>query len=715
MDLAEAFREAGFETALCSDLRSARVALRERPFDLVVLDVLLPDGDGLDLLREIRAREEIARTPVMLLSSEAEVADRIRGLQTGADDYTGKPYDRAYVIARGREMIRRRSTRRTDEPRLILVIDDSATARDEIATMLAGAGYAAVTAGSGEEGLRLARLRRPDAVIVDNVLPGIGGDTVLRRLREDAALRRVPGILVTGDDRVTSELGALEAGADAFVRKGEGLDVLLARLSALLRSTAPQAGMTEPVASGARKILAVDHSETWLQEVSSQLREEGYDVVLARSGDEALRLVGVDRIDCVLVDLSMSSPTGTAICRRIKSRPALRQIPVIVLTAHEDRASLVDAVEAGADDFLIKSADFDVLRARLRVQLRRRQLEEENRFERNAAILETISDAFFAVDVQWRGVYVNRQAEDVLGMRRGELLGRSLWESLPRLAGTRFEEELRRAVAERSPVTFEDQLSSREGWYEVRAFPHDQGLTVYLRDVTERRRTAEVQRHLLGIVGHDLRSPLAAILVMSSHLSNDPALAEKHRARLCRIASAATRMGRMLRDLLDYSQARLGGGFRLEPTAADLGAICRDVIAEQEAANPGRRIEYSAAGDGAGCWDSDRLQQALSNLVGNALRYGAPGTPIRVGWRCEGDEKTLFVHNQGSPIPPELLARIFEPFTRGEQVRTPEHGVGLGLFIVQQIARAHGGDVEARSDAESGTCFTIRLPARIPA
>src|SRR5262249_26132482 len=156
----------------------------------------------------------------------------VRGLRTGADEYVGKPYDAAYVVSRGAELVRRSASQVPTTVPTVLVIDDSVTFRSALAAALEDAGYHVLAAASGEQGLRMAADARPAAVIVDGHLPGIDGATVLRRLRADLALRRTPSLLLTSSEEPGAELGAFEAGADAFVRKDEEMAVILARLSA---------------------------------------------------------------------------------------------------------------------------------------------------------------------------------------------------------------------------------------------------------------------------------------------------------------------------------------------------------------------------------------------------------------------------------------------------------------------------------------------------
>jgi two-component system NtrC family sensor kinase len=381
MDLGEAFESAGFVITLCSTLSEARNALSTGSFALIILDVLLPDGDGIEFLQEIKNTAATAKTPVMLLSSELEVKDRVRGLKTGADEYVGKPYDQSYVVARALELLRKNEPEGTKEKSTtVLIIDDSATFREELKSVLESSGYAVLTAPSGEDGLRVAVDARPAAIVVDGVLPGIDGATVIRRIRADAALRRTPCILLTASEERSGELKALDAGADAYVRKEEDTAIILARVTAVLRS----GGAHSPVDTtssllGPMRILTVDDSPTYLHEVAAQLRQEGYDVVPARSGEEALELLAVQSVDCILLDLVMPGLSGQETCRRIKGTAVWRDIPLIMHTALEAQDDIIEGINAGADDYVAKSSDLDVLRARVRAQLRRKQFEDENR------------------------------------------------------------------------------------------------------------------------------------------------------------------------------------------------------------------------------------------------------------------------------------------------------------------------------------------------
>jgi PAS domain S-box-containing protein len=229
------------------------------------------------------------------------------------------------------------------------------------------------------------------------------------------------------------------------------------------------------------------------------------------------------------------------------------------------------------------------------------------------------------------------------------------------------------------------------------------------REELEKRTTFE--QHLLGIVSHDLRNPLAAIVLSATSLLQMRDQSERVTKLARRIHSSAERSTRMIGDLLDFTQARLGGGIRLERRPADLYALASTMLDEVEAAYPERTLDLTRAGDTRGTWDADRILQVMTNLVTNALKYSPAGTPVAV--RAEGHNGAveLAIHNECPPIPPELLGRIFEPLQRAtDQIDRKTRSVGLGLYIVNAIVRAHGGTVAVVSTADAGTTFTVRLP-----
>jgi PAS domain S-box-containing protein len=224
---------------------------------------------------------------------------------------------------------------------------------------------------------------------------------------------------------------------------------------------------------------------------------------------------------------------------------------------------------------------------------------------------------------------------------------------------------------------------------------------------------ADFEQKLIGIVGHDLRQPLQTISMSAQVLLSRGGLEERARRAAERIRTSTERAGRMLRDILDFTQARLGGGIPLSRGDADVALLLREVAEDALAAHPDRQVLVEVQGDGQGVWDADRLHQVLDNLLTNALTYGAPQTPVRLSLDGRTEAAVVVrVHNEGPPIPPESLPRLFAPMQRGDAPAGARRSVGLGLFIVEHLVQAHGGRIEVESTAAAGTTFTLLLPRR---
>lgn len=234
-------------------------------------------------------------------------------------------------------------------------------------------------------------------------------------------------------------------------------------------------------------------------------------------------------------------------------------------------------------------------------------------------------------------------------------------------------------------------------------------------ELVEAQRLAGSRERLMAVLGHDLRTPLSAILGAASLLLRTPGLPDSAQRRTGYIIRGAERMGRMVDDLLDFARGRLGGGIPVQHQESDIVQIVQQVVDEARAGDPGRTILVSCEGKSRGSWDEGRLTQALANLVQNALRYGSPVSAVEVGVLGREDRVDVSVHNQGEPIPPAIAADIFDPFRRGTHEGSAEKatGLGLGLYIVEEIARAHGGSVSVHSTAREGTTFTLTLPRAI--
>ncbi len=322
-----------------------------------------------------------------------------------------------------------------------------------------------------------------------------------------------------------------------------------------------------------------------------------------------------------------------------------------------------------------------------------------------------------------------------------QVRGRPLLEALPELRGQGFDDILHRVMSTGLPflgTELRAQLmrgadTEPEGVYfnfiyePLREEPDaPAGVLIVATEVTrevqarqealrlaeEERGLRDFEQQLIGIVSHDLRNPLSAIL-MAVHVlrrqgPRDPRVVQS----LNLIQQSTERSVRMVHDLLDFTQARLGGGIRLERAPVDIHQVSRLVVGELRASHPERLVLLEQQGDTLGEWDGDRLAQVVSNLVSNAVKYSPPDSAVTVRTVGGQEDVLLEVHNGGDPIPSEALPRLFQPLQRAADggAGHEDRSVGLGLYIVEHIVRAHGGQVQVTSRPDAGTTFRVLLP-----
>jgi signal transduction histidine kinase len=230
-----------------------------------------------------------------------------------------------------------------------------------------------------------------------------------------------------------------------------------------------------------------------------------------------------------------------------------------------------------------------------------------------------------------------------------------------------------------------------------------------LRALAEDR--ALLAEQMIGIVSHDLRNPLAAVVMGAAVLAAGQELPPQKARVLQSVTNAGHRARRLIDDLLDFTVTRLGQGLEVTRKPLDLHELAARSVDELSLTFEGHAILHRADGPGEVDADADRIEQAIGNLVANAVKYGDARSPILVTSSIHDGMATLAVHNEGAPIPEAIRSTLFEPMVRGTETNSRARSVGLGLFIVRAIAEAHGGSVEADSSAEDGTTFTLRFPA----
>ena len=382
--------------------------------------------------------------------------------------------------------------------------------------------------------------------------------------------------------------------------------------------------------------------------------------------------------------------------------------------------------------------------------------EERNKYERELVLARKRADELVAKEREAQAALQVTQARLRQALRLGTLY---LWGMDAVTGARRYEDDVARLLGYADPrpvdevryaaavepsdrdaerLSVELALSRNEDFYSCtyrlngidgvqrtvessgHGFFNDDGTLAYfvgvLRDITEatQERVRDQDRALfaeqmVGIVSHDLRNPLSAILTGTKVLAHGEASPGKLRV-LGHVTSSANRAHRLIEELLDFTLARVGHGLTVSPVRLDLHAVVRGIIDELKLSFPDRALVHVAEGEGQCVADSDRVAQLLGNLVGNAMTYGEPDGAVTVTSALDVHWASLSVHNWGEPIPEGMQSGLFEPMVRGDTEEGGARSVGLGLFIVRAIARAHRGDISVSSSRAEGTAFSFRFP-----
>ncbi|WP_147445840.1 sensor histidine kinase, partial [Corallococcus aberystwythensis] len=483
-------------------------------------------------------------------------------------------------------------------------------------------------------------------------------------------------------------------------------------------------------------VWVVDDSASEARFIKSALGT-GFQVETFPDGAAMLERLHAGRApDVVVLDWEMPGMSGPEVCQFLRGQRETQALPVLMLTAHGRPEDLVQGLRAGANDYVSKPFRTEEVRARVDALARTKRLVDDVRrtseekaevFAQLDALLTSSPVGLSLLDRDLRFVRVNARMAKLDGLPLDAYAGRTLEQVLPRFA-SRLEPLLRRVMDTGEPVEelgfTLDQPDAPGGVLHVMASYHPVrtargevvGVGSVLVDVTrlkqaeaELHASAEFRERFLGIVGHDLRNPLHSIRMGASFLVASEQLPPPLVRTASRIISSTDRMTRMITELLDFTRSRLGSGIPLTPGTTDLGQVARQVVEELELAHPNRTVNVTATGPLTGQWDADRLAQVLSNLVGNALQYSPADATVELVLMGEPGQVVARVSNPGVPIAAEELEGLFHPFQRARTGAHVPSGLGLGLFISEQIVRGHRGTLTATSDVER-TVFTLTLP-----
>jgi signal transduction histidine kinase/FixJ family two-component response regulator len=667
MDLRAAFEAGGFACTVAITLAEGRAALHQSLFDLIVLDVQLPDGDGVEFLAELKAAAGTRAIPVILLSVEADVRARVRGLMTGADEYVGKPYEKGYLLRCANALVlASRASQVAHQSVSLLVIDPSETFRKWLKHLVESNGYQLAEAESGVEGLRLAAELQPAAIIVDGQMAGIDGLTFIGRIKANAVLREIPCVFITSSDDPAAEIRALDAGADAFMRKSAESEMLLARLNALTQSR--EATRTPDSAKGLfgnKKLLGIGSEPAYLRELGVQLLNEDFEMAIARSVEEALELLRVRCADCMLIE---SATVDREFFKRLRGSSDWRTIPSIILTDGLSNGSVREALSAGVDDFIVKSSDFSIAKVQLRNLLRRKQVSDRNRELREANLIEETKAA----------------AEEALAMgQRAEIRARLLAEL---------------------EVKNTQLIAARETALEA----------------------LRIKSEFMMNMSHEIRTPLNGIIGMTELLlDTDLTTDQMELART--VSESGNVLLNIVNDILDFTKLDEGKVVfeRIDFELASVLESTVEVFAEK-AHSKGIELILAYTSDISTTisGDPNRLRRVLTNLIGNAMKFTQTGEVIlRVSQQAEARDEIILrfeIRDTGIGIPLDVQAALFNPFSQADASTTRKYGgTGLGLTISAKLVDGMKGRVEIESEPGKGSLFyfsaTFGRPATVSA
>lgn len=469
--------------------------------------------------------------------------------------------------------------------------------------------------------------------------------------------------------------------------------------------------------------------------------------------------------DVLILDWNLPEISGREVLQMVRDAHDEVTLPVLIVTS--SRGDMLEALTMGANDYATKPFVAAELRARVSTLVRVRSLhararraereltlaveregaaraEAESDREKLAASeekLRRVTDALPVlvsfVTAEGRYGFVNKGYEEWFGLSAQDLVGRTVREVIGDPAYALLGPYVKRGLAGER-LTFEQHAVTYRGggtrdirvtFVPLQMDTGPGGYVALIQDITAERvleaererlaahrsevleRQTQFEKQLIGIVSHDLRTPLNVISLAAARLTRDEELSASATKNVVRIQNAAHRAVRMVADLLDFTQARLGGGIPIERRATDLNTLLDALVTELEPAFPDRRVECVYEGDGQGAWDPERITQLAQNLITNALKYSPDDSVVKVFTQRTESAVLLRVHNLGTPIPSAQLTEVFEPLQRGrEQIDRVTRSVGLGLYIVKQIVEAHRGSVQVESSASEGTTFVVSLP-----
>ena len=480
------------------------------------------------------------------------------------------------------------------------------------------------------------------------------------------------------------------------------------------------------------KILLIEDHAGSRRNLQRLIGRRGHDVMAVGSAEEAEAALATEKFPFLILDWMLPGKSGVDLCRELRAQPNGDEMFILLVTTRADTADLEQALEAGANDYLTKPLDLGLLNVRISVAERQiRELTERNQaraaLQESARtmtnILENTTDGFFAVDADWKFTYLNAEAETMIGRSRDEVLGSVIWEKFPELVGSVSQTNYEKVLAEQVAIEFEANDIKGNTWFEVHAYPSNGGVSVFFRDVSERKKSEserlttsklESLGTLAGGIAHDLNNILT---VISGNIGlaqiEAPADSGSLLGFLSKAGQAAQHAAHLSSQLLTFSK----GGAPLKKVVS-IGELLEH-SAEFSLYGSNLRADFDISVD---LWkaevDAGQIEQVMNALMLNAREAMTHGGTVRVRARNvvieekvnailpAGHYLKISITDRGSGIPEELRAKIFDPYFTTKPAAT-----GLGLAISYSIVKKHGGLLHLENSSPEGSSFVFYLRA----
>lgn len=549
----------------------------------------------------------------------------------------------------------------------ILVVEDSETQALKLQYLLEGEGWEVARSATAEAALEQLNERLPALIIADYHLPGMRGDELCRRVRMNVRTRGIPILMLTMEQTEGSEQAGLDSGADDYVSKSVPSEILLLRVRAMLRKGGQRAGLPGSGEAPFRRarLLAIDDSPTYLEYLADALNGEGYEVARAARGDEGIDRITREAFDCVMVDLVMPRMDGIEVCRRITeiNRAQMERQPaaVIMLTSSESEEDMTRGLEAGADDFVGKSNDVAVLKARIRALLRRKFFQEDNQ-----RIVEELKNK----EIEAVRSRAEREAELHRALQQA-------YDELRQTQETAMQQERLRALGQMASGIAHDINNAISP------------VSLYVGTLLERepdlsaraRQYLEVIQRAIDDVAHTVGR-----------------MREFYRTREPELVLAPVDLNQIVQQVVDLTRARWSD------------------MPQQRGAVIDVRMELARDLPNVGGIESE-VREALTNLIFNAVDAMPDGGRLTLrtatGQSVPGSAGryvSVEVIDSGAGMDEETRRQCLEPFftTKGER------GTGLGLAMVYGVVRRHSAEIEIESAPGEGTVVRLKFATAAP-